>query len=83
MRHVVDPFAEGETAHATPAETEHERATYQGNTPFAVWHPALTERVERLAVTNIPPRAMTVMESSHRFQATMKPTNSLKPSLAH
>src|SRR5438477_6423261 len=45
---VVDPFAEGETAHATPAETEDECATYQGNTPFVVWHPALTERVGKV-----------------------------------
>ena len=29
-------------------------------------------------VTNIPPSAMTVIESNQRFHATMKPANSLK-----
>src|SRR5439155_8344259 len=38
---------------------------------------------EMLVVTNIPPSAMTMIDSNHKFHATMKPANSLKPSLAH
>jgi len=34
-------------------------------------------------VTNIPPSAITMIESSHKFHATIKPANSLKASLAH
>ena len=32
---------------------------------------------------NIPPRAITMIDKSQRFQATMKPVNSLKASFAH
>src|SRR5207245_878478 len=38
---------------------------------------------EIFVVVNIPPNAITVMESSQRFHATIKPANSLKPSFAH
>ena len=38
---------------------------------------------EMFVVTNIPPSAITMMDSNHKFHATMKPANSLNASLAH
>ena len=38
---------------------------------------------EMFVVTNIPPIAITMIESNHKFHATMNPANSLNASLAH
>ena len=38
---------------------------------------------EMFVVTNMPPSAITMIESNHKFHATMKPANSLNASLAH
>src|SRR5262249_26528136 len=38
---------------------------------------------EMFVVTNIPPIAITMIDSNHKFQATMKPANSLNASLDH